>query len=140
VNRNIARFSIVGIVTASVIAAFSISTAYAATAYSACSTTGASGGATFTNWTLSHVDIDDMNVYDTKADGHHVAIRLISGNGIGNTYHYWPWHHNYGGNSSSIAFDTSASDAYGPLRELSVEVATLEGDEELWGCTYWVTL
>ncbi|WP_369248539.1 hypothetical protein [Streptomyces sp. R41] len=137
-NRNIARFSIVGIVATSVIAAFSIGNAYAATAVSACSTTGSSGGATFASWTSSHVDINGMNVYDTKADGHHVAIRLISSNG--STSHYWPWHHNYGGNGTSIIFDTSASDAYGSLKKLTVEVATMEGDEELWGCTNWVAL
>ncbi|MEU9474349.1 hypothetical protein [Streptomyces sp. NPDC048191] len=132
-NRNAVRISMVGLAAAALVGATSVSNAYAATGVSGCSTTGSSGGATFTNWTSKHVDIQDMNVYDTASDGYSVAIRLISYNG--STSHYWPWHHNYKGAGTSIHLDTTASDAYGPLKKLTVEVGTFKGSEEWFGCT-----
>ncbi|MEV3857738.1 hypothetical protein AB0J38_25860 [Streptomyces sp. NPDC050095] len=136
-NRTLARFSVAAISMAALVAATSTGSAYAATGAAGCSISSASGGATFTNWTSSHVDIQGMNVYDLAADGHHVAIRLWSYGAKGSASHAWPWHHNYAGKDTSIIFNTTASNAYGPLTHLGVEVATMEGSTIISYCLDW---
>ncbi|MGW2422022.1 hypothetical protein ACWC0C_22690 [Streptomyces sp. NPDC001709] len=104
--------------------------------YAGCSTTGASGAATFTNWTALHVDID-MNVYDISPDGHSVAIRFISDQ-VNKPYQYWPWHYNYRGSGKPIEVRTHADNSRGYLNYVGVEVATMEGSKVVHSCIDWV--
>jgi hypothetical protein len=83
---------------------------------------------TFTNWSNNYVDVSGW-VKDTAADGHHVAIRLISTDGSSAVEYKWPWRHEYDGNGSVLSFTTYASNSNGMLHFVGVRVAVMEGDQ-----------
>lgn len=53
-----------------------------------------------------------LEATDTKADGMHPAIRLVTKNRSGGT-HYWAWHHNTKGAHTTGTVNTSATDSKG---------------------------
>lgn len=71
-------------------------------------------------------------VKDTAADGHHVAVRLVTRRADGST-HVWSWHHMYSGQDTEDSWYTTASDP-GGIRRVWHEVATFEGDTEIFSC------
>lgn len=104
--------------------------------YRWCSTTGASGGVTISNWTGPDATVGlAIGVNDTKADGNHVRVRILSQQSSGNV-HYWPWRKHTGGADTEQNWRTTASDNRG-LFEIGVEVARFVGDRKLNSCTEW---
>ncbi|WP_340560434.1 hypothetical protein [Streptomyces sp. GSL17-111] len=98
-----------------------------------CSTSGAYGiwDGNPRNPTL--VDPLDLFVKDTKADGHHPAIRFVTGDYNGNVK-YWPWRHNYDGYGNTKHWRTRAS-YDGGMFTMTVQVANFEGSRLLNYCT-----
>ncbi|MEV7318916.1 hypothetical protein [Streptomyces sp. NPDC093970] len=127
------RLSVTGVAAAAIFATTTVTDASAASGGASCSTSGASGSLTFTNWSDNYVDISGW-VKDTAADGHHVAIELISSNG-GENLKDWTWHHEYDGNGSTLTFSTHASSTDNWLRYVGVHVAVWEGDKIVGGLT-----
>ncbi|MEU0894700.1 hypothetical protein [Streptomyces massasporeus] len=118
-----------------VVTAISMSPAHAAS-YRSCSTTGATGGVSITNWTDPGAKVGlYIDLADTKADDHHVRIRILSEQSNGKIVH-WPWRKHTGGANTGDSWRTSASDDRG-LFEIGVEVARFEGDKLLNSCTHW---
>ena len=136
-GNTLKRLSVTGVAAVAIFAATTV-TANAATGGASCSTSGATGSLTFTNWSDNYVDISGW-VKDTSADGHNVAIQLISSNGDGAPPTPWPWHHNYNGNGSTLSFTTHASTSGGQLRYIGAHVAVFEGDTIVSGhtCSDW---
>jgi len=131
------RISVAGIAATAIFTAVTVTNADAAassTYSAACSTTGVKGALTFTNPTAVYSDISGW-VTDNAADGHHVAIRLIS-NDTRNTK-YWPWRHEYGGSGTTLIFETYVSDSGGDLNYLGAQVAVMEGSSVVRSCTDW---
>jgi hypothetical protein len=101
-----------------------------------CSTTGANGGVTIYNWTDPGAKVVlDIGLRDTKADDHHVRIRILSEQHNGKIV-YWPWRKHMGGAGTGEQWGTTASDDAG-LFEMGVQVARFEGDKMLNSCTDW---
>jgi hypothetical protein len=110
--------------------------AEAATLQPSCSTTGANGTITVPNFSGATDRIDlSYTLYDSKADDHHVRIRLLTKNQAG-TVKYWPWRANYDGHGSLKEWDTFADDSSG-IFAVGVEVARFEGSSKLNSCTDW---
>lgn len=122
------RLSVTSVAAVAIFATTTVTNASAASGVAACSTNGASGSMTFTNWSNNYVDVSGW-VKDTAADGHHVAIRLISTDGSSPVEYKWPWRHEYDGNGSVLSFTTYASNSNGMLRFVGVRVAVMEGDK-----------
>ncbi|MFJ6391763.1 hypothetical protein ACIQJT_29605 [Streptomyces sp. NPDC091972] len=131
------RLSVTSVAAVAIFTTTTVTNASAASGGASCSTSGATGSMTFTNWSSNYVDISGW-VKDTAADGHHVAIQLISTNSLPNVT-YWPWRHEYGGNGSTLPFTTHASTTDGSLRDVGVHVAVWEGDHIVGGltCSDW---
>ena len=85
-----------GIVTAGALAAILVpiaaSPASAADGQVSCSTTGGSGGASWTWSSKTKLSSIWLNVYDSKADGAHPAIRLVTVQNNGNVK-LWKYRH-----------------------------------------------
>ncbi|MGJ5751413.1 hypothetical protein [Streptomyces puniciscabiei] len=73
-----------------------------------------------------------LYVKDTAADGHDVAVRLVTRRSNG-TDHYWSWHHLYAGQGTDQTWNTTASDS-GGIRLVWREVAVMEGGSVLNFC------
>ncbi|MEV6017282.1 MULTISPECIES: hypothetical protein [unclassified Streptomyces] len=129
------RLSVTSFAAMAIFATTTVTDASAASGVAACSTTGASGSLTFSNWSDNYVDISGW-VKDTVADGHHVAIQLLSSDGSAQNYP-WPWHHEYDGEGSVLYVSTHASNANGWLRYIGVVVAVWEGDKIVRTCSEW---
>ncbi|MER5395904.1 hypothetical protein [Streptomyces sp. NPDC002599] len=102
-----------------------------------CSTTGAFGQLSSTNWrsgTTGEFDVT-MSVTDTKADDHHVRVRLV-GKTIGATRVNWPWHSVTGGLGSEDAWARPAQNSAGVI-DIGVQVARYEKSEYMNSCTDW---
>ncbi|MFF3884798.1 hypothetical protein [Streptomyces sp. NPDC001914] len=126
-GNTLKRLSVTSVAAVAIFATTTVTNASAASGVAACSTTGASGSLTFTNWSDNHVEIKGW-VKDTAADGHHVAIQLLSTDGSSNNNYPWPWHHEYDGKGAVLPIDTYASNPDGWLRYVGVRVAVWEGD------------
>ena len=101
-----------------------------------CSATGVSGKATwqFSGKTkLVHLR---MTVKDTRADGHHVGIRLRTHDGK-NRVRDWALHEEFRGKGASHTWSTSASLSAG-IKKATVVVLTREGHSNVHGkvCGY----
>ncbi|MGW1589420.1 hypothetical protein [Streptomyces sp. NPDC002386] len=131
------RLSVTSVAAVAIFATATVTNASAASGGASCSTSGATGSLTFTNWSDNYVDISGW-VKDTAADGHHVAIQLISSQG-GETILSWPWRHEYDGNGSTLSFTTHASTTDNWVRHVGVHVAVWEGDKIVGGhtCADW---
>ncbi|WP_143658498.1 hypothetical protein [Streptomyces sp. Tue6028] len=128
------RLSVTSVAAVAIFAATTVTNASAASGGAACSVTGASGTLAFTNWTSSHVDISGW-VKDTAADGHHVAIRLVSIDEGTGWVTEWPWHSEYDGNGSTNSFTTYASPTTEDLDYIGAQVAVIEGSTIVRSCT-----
>ncbi|MFI8227574.1 hypothetical protein ACIGDI_01975 [Streptomyces sp. NPDC085900] len=93
---------------------------------------GATGGGSEQPSSRTHLDNVNLRVTDTRADGHHVAVRLVTRRSDG-TDHYWAWHSVYSGANTSDSWDTSATDS-GGIRLVWQEVGVFEGDSKLGSC------
>jgi hypothetical protein len=102
-----------------------------------CNTTGATGVSTIENWSSGVTNLDlSLAVQDTKADGHHVRIRLL-GKNEGGALITWPWRANYDGRGVTKSWSTTASYSDG-LYDVGIQVARYEGEEQLNSCTDWL--
>lgn len=83
---------------------------------------------------VSRTFLDDVHLYvkDTRADGHHVRIRLMTRRNDGTT-HFWPWRALYSGAGTSDSWSTTATDS-GGIRLIQHQVAVYEGDTQLGSC------
>ncbi|MET7985517.1 MULTISPECIES: hypothetical protein [unclassified Streptomyces] len=127
------RLSVTGVAAVAIFATTTVTNASAASGVAACSVTGASGSFTFTNWTAHHVDISGW-VKDNAADGHHVAIRLVSIDSGTGWVTEWQWHSEYDGNGSTSSFTTFASPPGDALDSVGVQVAVIEGSTIVRSC------
>ncbi|SFX17475.1 hypothetical protein SAMN02787144_1001797 [Streptomyces atratus] len=93
---------------------------------------GASGGGKWDFESKTRLNPMTLSVSDRRADGHHVAVGLVTRRSNG-TDHAWPLHHLYAGSGTSQSFGTSASDA-GGIRQAWVQVFVLEGNKVLEAC------
>ncbi|MFF4112231.1 hypothetical protein [Streptomyces sp. NPDC001714] len=136
-GNTLKRLSVTGVAAVAIFAATTVTDASAASGGASCSTTGATGSLTFTNWSNNYVDISGW-VKDTAADSHHVAIQLISSDGS-DSVRDWPWHHEYDGKGSTLPISTHASTTDNFLRYVGVHVAVWEGDKIVGGltCSDW---
>lgn len=130
------RLSVTSVAAVAIFATTTVTNASAASGVAACSVTGASGYMKFTNWTADYVDISGW-VKDTAADGHHVAIRLISLDHGKGTLHEWPWRTEYDGNGSTTSFTTYARSSYDDLDSVGIQVAVREGTKIVRHCSAW---
>jgi hypothetical protein len=73
-----------------------------------------------------------LYVRDNSADGHHVAVRLVTTQADGDQ-HYWSWHRHYDGNGTGEWWDSSATDSEG-IKSMRFQVAVFEGDQRLGSC------
>ncbi|MGW0551399.1 hypothetical protein [Streptomyces altiplanensis] len=73
-----------------------------------------------------------LSVSDTLADGHHVAVRLVTRRSNGSD-HYWSWRRLYAGNGTSQTWTTTASDS-GGIHLVFREVAVFEGSSMIANC------
>ncbi|MEV5316621.1 hypothetical protein AB0K92_02905 [Streptomyces sp. NPDC052687] len=98
-----------------------------------CSTTGVYG--TFTANIVSSTKIDPlgMRVLDTAADGHHVAIRLVTTENDGDVVP-WSWHRYYGGNGGEDSWFTYASSSAG-IAKVRIQAGVFEGTTLLRLCS-----
>ncbi|MEV8430820.1 hypothetical protein [Streptomyces chartreusis] len=126
------RTSKAGILTAGAVAAVLIplaaGPAAAAGASASCSVTGGTGSATWTWVSKTKIDPLKISVKDTKADGYHPAVRLVTY--TGSTVKHWSWHHVTGGSGSSETWNTSAEDSRG-IKHAGVEVQLYDGGTEV---------
>lgn len=109
----------------------------AAAVSDSCSTSGASGSFAF-QWSGKYrLQPLQFVVSDTKADGHHVAIRLVTHKADGSV-HVWGWRHNYGGSGNTQTWETYAYDSAG-IKRAGIDVAVMEGNDQLNMCGTWVS-
>ena len=101
----------------------------ASAAGSGCTVEGAYGTWSGTWASSTTLNPLTLGVTDVSADGHHVAVQLVTRNNSGG-YHWWPWHHIYGGRGDDGAWSTSAYDPAG-IASATINVAVFEGDHEL---------
>ncbi|GAB2949617.1 hypothetical protein GCM10023080_005260 [Streptomyces pseudoechinosporeus] len=130
------RLSVTGIAAVAIFATTTVTNASAASGGAACSVTGASGSATFTNWSANYVDISGW-VKDTKADGHHVGIRFRSIDHATGWVTDWPWRTERDGSGSTTNFTTYARPSGDDLDSIGVQVAVREGNTIVRSCTAW---
>ncbi|GGN37258.1 hypothetical protein [Streptomyces fuscichromogenes] len=104
--------------------------------YTDCETPGVLGNGWFSDWTPKHVDMI-LKVNDDAADGHHVAIRFVSQDNAYNLK-YWKWHHLYDGKGTTKSWTLSADDSTGHMNGVGIQVAVMEGDEQIANCTNMV--
>ncbi|WP_381796882.1 hypothetical protein [Streptomyces niveus] len=98
-----------------------------------CSVTGSKGSIKVSNWSGPGATVNlTISVTDTKSDGHHSRIRLLSKDTFGTTKH-WPWRMNYDGLNATKTWTTTASDS-GGLFDLGVQVGTGEGSQVITSC------
>ncbi len=128
------RLCVTSVAAAAIFATATVTDASAASGGAACSVTGATGSLTFTNWTAHHVDISGW-VKDTAADGHHVAIRLVSIDDSTGWVTEWAWHSEYDGNGATTSFSTYASPSGDALDYIGAQVAVIEGSTIVRSCT-----
>ena len=116
--------------------AIAVGPAQAAITSAGCTTAGAYGNVTITNWTDPSQKVGlALELKDTAADAHHVRIRIVSQQHDGKRVN-WPWRKNTGGSGTTANWTTTADDDRG-LHELGVQVARFEGDTLLNSCTDW---
>lgn len=91
-----------------------------------CTATGAYGA--YTGFFVSATKVSPLRlrVDDTAADGHHVAVRLVTVEADGD-HKAWSWHHFYGTTGESTTFDTSASSTNG-IAAVRVQAGAFEGN------------
>lgn len=94
---------------------------------------GADGGGQWNFVSRTLLEPMTLSVYDKKADGHHVAVRLITRKSDGRN-HAWPWHRLYAGKGTSESWGTRASDS-GGIRLAFVQVGVFEGSTLLQTCS-----
>ncbi|MFF8358434.1 hypothetical protein ACF063_33790 [Streptomyces chartreusis] len=135
-GNTLMRLSVTSVAAVAIFATTTVTNASAASGVAACSVTGASGSATFTNWTSDYVDISGW-VKDTAADGHHVAIRFRSMDGGTGWVTDWSWRHEYDGNGAVTSFSTYARPTGDDLDYIGVQVAVMEGSTIVRSCTAW---
>ncbi|MER6180773.1 hypothetical protein [Streptomyces sp. NPDC001652] len=115
----------------------------AAAEYSnSCTVVRATTGGGIANVAYAHVDADwstrnkmdpvVLLARDNEADGHHVAVRLVTWQADGEVK-YWTWRHYYGGNGGQDYWTTSASDSQG-IKYAAVQGGLFEGDSLLQSC------
>ncbi|MEU7073072.1 hypothetical protein AB0B30_29790 [Streptomyces narbonensis] len=104
---------------------------------SSCSTTGASGKMSWTNyWGPGYTINLKFTLTDTQADGNSVAMRLVSKDTFGRI-HYWKWNKNTQGNGKTSTWNTTASHVNG-LFDIGLEVVRLGSDGSVRNtCTKW---
>lgn len=100
--------------------------------YGAIPTIGGNGGGSEHAASKTYLDAVHLTVSDTNADGHHVAVRLVTRRNDG-TDHFWSWHALYSGAGTGDSWDTTATDSAG-IRLIYEEVGVFEGDSRLGGC------
>ncbi|WP_326721636.1 hypothetical protein OHT59_21595 [Streptomyces sp. NBC_00243] len=112
-----------------------ISPASADTYDSSCSSTGVVGSLYTTGWDYNEKTIPyvSLAVSDSLADGHHVAVRLVTVGQTDDDVTYFPWHHYYGGQGGATAWETSATTAR-PIAGFRLEAARFEGSTLLNYC------
>ncbi|MFI1098504.1 hypothetical protein [Streptomyces sp. NPDC020917] len=97
-----------------------------------CSTTGAKGGATVSNWNNGPDDklTVQMGVYDTAADGHNAAIRFMT-KGYNGVWHYYAWHHDTAGSGTAYYVNTTVQDTKNGIWGVGVQVAAMNGSSTI---------
>lgn len=106
------------------------------TAFRHCSTTGASGGITISNWHGPDAKVGlDMSVSDLSSDNHQVRVRFISKDTRG-AIKYWPWRANNDGSGTTKEWKTTAEYS-GGLFEVGVQVARFAGNTQVNSCSTW---
>ncbi|MFC8367049.1 hypothetical protein ACFUIT_03510 [Streptomyces sp. NPDC057239] len=112
-----------------------ISPASAATFTAACNTTGANGSLYSTGWDYGEKKIPyiSLAVGDSAADGHHVAIRLVTYGYAPDDVTYWQWHHYYGGKGGADSWETSATSERS-IAGFKIQAAVFEGSKRLNYC------
>ncbi|MFC4470570.1 hypothetical protein ACFPH6_39780 [Streptomyces xiangluensis] len=135
-GNTLKRLSVTGIAAVAIFATTTVTNASAASGGAACSVTGASGSATFTNWSANYVDISGW-VKDTAADGHHVGIRFRSIDHATGWVTDWPWRTERDGSGSTTSFTTYARPSGDDLDSIGVQVAVREGTTIVRSCTDW---
>jgi hypothetical protein len=133
-GNTLKRLSVTSVAAVAIFAMTTVTNASAASGGAACSVTGASGALTFTNWSAHYVDISGW-VKDNAADGHHVAIRLVSIDDSTGWVTEWPWHSEYDGNGASTSFSTYAAPSGDALDYVGAQVAVIEGNTIVRSCT-----
>ncbi|MER5891997.1 hypothetical protein [Streptomyces sp. NPDC001876] len=129
--------SLVGVILAVAVALAAVgvplaaSPAAAAVTGTSCSAKGAFGQGTWTWNGKNSIRGLNLTVTDTAADGHRVAIRLVTA-GSDLDAHHWSWHHLYAGKGSSDTWSTTAEDSRG-LKRVSIEAAVFEGNDHKAG-------
>ncbi|MEU2111885.1 hypothetical protein [Streptomyces sp. NPDC019507] len=102
-----------------------------------CQTTGSEGFVKYSPISSSTTRIDvRLGVWDEAADGHHSRVRLITKNKYGGIVYYSWRSDTNGANNGKLNWDTYASDTDG-IKDVGVQVATYEGDTQLYSCTDW---
>ena len=71
-------------------------------------------------------------VQDNSADGHHVAVRLVTTQADGDK-HYWGWHHHYDGDGTYEWWNSSAEDS-GGIKYMHFQIGVFEGNDQLGSC------
>ena len=101
----------------------------------ACATTGANGSLVIDGWDPGDKDIPyvSMAVADSSADRHHVRIRLVISDVVGDKT-YFQWHANYDGKGTVKGWVTEAHSP-GNIYGVGIDVARFEGDRLLNSCT-----
>ncbi|MFI9744356.1 hypothetical protein [Streptomyces sp. NPDC052494] len=104
---------------------------------SSCSTRGASGKMSWTNyWGPGYTINLKFTVTDREADGNSVAVRLISKDTFGRVTS-WKWNKNTQGYGKVSTFNTTASHPNG-LFDIGIEVARLNSNGTVRDiCTKW---
>jgi hypothetical protein len=98
-----------------------------------CSGTGTYGA--YTGYFVSSTKVDPLRlrVLDTEADGHHVAIRLVTVENDGD-HVAWSFRHYYGGSGGEATWDTYASSSNG-IAAVRIQAAVFEGNDLLRLCS-----
>lgn len=97
-----------------------------------CSIAGGSGTASWTWVSRTKLDPIFLSVADTKADGLHPAIRLVTVQASGSVK-YWTYHHMTSGAGETGNWTTSATDGHG-IKRASIEVTIFDGNREIRTC------
>ncbi|WP_159038105.1 hypothetical protein [Streptomyces sp. WM6386] len=114
---------------AAAVAALAFAASPASAADVTASPSGARGWGSFDyNSTTSAYSIH-MEVQDTKADGHHVRVRVQSLDALHDVSSY-AWRYNYNGYGATLGWNTSLTDSNG-IAGLRIQVCTFEGDTPL---------
>ncbi|MFF7446079.1 MULTISPECIES: hypothetical protein [unclassified Streptomyces] len=134
-NRSILAFA--GCLLLGAIATTGTAQAAPAEEWASCITNGADGSSNVRWWGGITEEVSvSLNVNDLRADGNHVAVRLLTHDSNGDR-HNWSWHHWYGGKDTGHYWDTTAQDSSKGIRDAGVQVARFEGDNLLDSCTSW---